>query len=107
MEKPTFVRKNTPEHLPLLHPISPRHDLKNSKKKRKPIGRVRSFLSVDLFDNADKILIEGDLMKFKPGISLNFIPRYVQISQRGFRYFKNKHDAFRGKPIIVFRKKII
>ena len=46
-------------------------------------------------------------MKFKPGISQNFIPRYVQISQRAFRYFKNKYEAKAGKPIVAFRKKII
>ena len=46
-------------------------------------------------------------MKFKPGISQNFIPRYVQISQRAFRYFKNKYEAKTGKPIVAFRKRII
>ena len=46
-------------------------------------------------------------MKFKPGISLNFIPRYVQISKRAFRYYKNIQDSFHGKPIVAFRKKII
>ena len=38
---------------------------------------------------------------------MNFIPRFVQISQRAFRYFKNEQDAAKGKPIVAFRKKII
>ena len=40
-----------------------------------------SVVSVDLFTTGkDDIILEGELYKFKPGISQNFIPRYVQIS---------------------------
>ena len=46
-------------------------------------------------------------MKFKPGLTVNFIPRYVQISKRAFRYFKSEKDAFSGKPLVSIRKKII
>lgn len=46
-------------------------------------------------------------MKFKPGLSANFISRYVQISQRAFRYFRNRYEAKTGRPIVAFRKKII
>ena len=46
-------------------------------------------------------------MKFKPGFSLNFIPRYVQISERAFRYYKTKQEASKGKPIVAIRKEII
>ena len=46
-------------------------------------------------------------MKFKPGLSLNFIPRYVQISRRAFRYFKNKSESYAGKPIVSIRKTIV
>jgi len=46
-------------------------------------------------------------MKFKPGLSANFMNRYVQISLRAFRYFRNRFDANTGKPIVAFRKKII
>lgn len=61
------------------------------------------------FDEAkDPILPggEGDLWKFKPGISANFISRYVQISGRAFRYFKNRGSKY-GKPLVVFPKRII
>ena len=69
---------------------------------------VHSVVSVDLFkDGKDEIILEGELYKFKPGISQNFIPRYVQISHRAFRYFKNRYEAGSGKPIVAFRKKII
>ena len=67
-----------------------------------------SVMSVDLFKSGkDDIIMEGELMKFKPGISQNFIPRYVQISKRAFRYFKNRYEAKAGKPIVAFRKRII
>ena len=37
-----------------------------------------SVASEDLFaDGIDNILFQGELMKFKPGISSNFISRYV------------------------------
>ena len=58
-------------------------------------------------EGKDDIILEGELMKFKPGLTVNFIPRYVQISKRAFRYFKNKTESFAGKPIVCFRKSII
>ena len=49
-----------------------------------------SVVSEDLFaEGVDDILYEGELMKFKPGFSHNFVSRYVQISLRAFRYFRN------------------
>ena len=62
----------------------------------------------DLFKSGyDDIVYEGELMKFKPGLSQNFVSRYVQISQRAFRYFRNQYDAVSGRPIVSFRKQIV
>lgn len=33
--------------------------------------------------------------------------RYVQVSERAFRYFKDKTSSENGKPLVAFRKKII
>ena len=55
----------------------------------------------------DNIVFEGFLYKFKPGLSSNFVKRYVQISERAFRYFKDKASSQNGKPLVAFRKKII
>ena len=33
--------------------------------------------------------------------------RYVQISRKAFRYFKNKFHTAGGKPLVAFRKRII
>jgi hypothetical protein len=46
-------------------------------------------------------------MKFKPGLTNNFIKRYVQISKKAFRYFENEYRSHNGKPIVCFRKDII
>ena len=67
-----------------------------------------SVISEDLFaEGVDDILYEGELMKFKPGFSQNFVSRYVQISLRAFRYFRNQYNAIKLEPIVAFRKRII
>ena len=68
-----------------------------------------SVISDDLFKaGTDDIIFEGELMKFKPGLSANFISRYIQISKRAFRYFKSRLDAQTGrKPLVNFRNNII
>ena len=67
-----------------------------------------SVQSHELFEEGkDDIVYEGELMKFKPGLTINFIPRYVQISKRAFRYFRNKSDSYTGRPIASIRKAII
>ena len=67
-----------------------------------------SVRSHELFEEGkDDIIWEGELMKFKPGLTVNFIPRYVQISKRAVRYFKSQKEAFAGKPLVSIRKKII
>ena len=67
-----------------------------------------SVADEDLFDtDKDRIIFEGEVMKFKPGISCNFISRYVQISERAFRYYRSKNAIYTGKPIVAFRKRLI
>ena len=46
-------------------------------------------------------------MKFKPGLTVNFIPRYVQISHRAIRYFRNKQESYNGKPIVSIRRTVV
>lgn len=56
--------------------------MSQGSKGRKSLKSLNdSVRSGDLFTaGKDDIIMEGELMKFKPGISQNFIPRYVQIS---------------------------
>ena len=68
-----------------------------------------SVISEDLFKSGkDDIIYEGPIFKFKPGLTNNFIERYVQISQRAFRYYRNIFDAKGGnKPLVAFRRSLI
>lgn len=64
--------------------------------------------SNQLFETGfDDIIFAGTLYKFKPGLSSNFVSRYVQVSKRAFRYFKDKKAAIVGKPLVSFRKHIL
>ena len=36
---------------------------------------------------------EGELVKFKPGIEKNFIPRWLQLTTRAFRYYTNHYNS--------------
>ena len=57
----------------------------------------------ELWDPKDPILLEGELYRYKPGLELNYISRWWQITTKVFRVYKNKMSAkgFIDKPIIV------
>ena len=46
-------------------------------------------------------------MRFKPGITKNFIEVFVQVSKRAFRYYRNATDRHTRKPLVTFRKRKI
>ena len=46
-----------------------------------------------VIDPDEEILLEGEIVKFKPGIERNFISRWVQLSTRSFRYYKNHYHS--------------
>lgn len=63
-------------------PVSePRRTVKFPDNVSDRSGRYSNADSVatqDLFtDGQDKIIYQGELMKFKPGLSCNFVSRYV------------------------------
>jgi hypothetical protein len=68
-------------------------------KKTKPPRTKTPTVEVDLQPNIYEIVIdpdeevhyEGELSKFKPGIEKNFITRWLQLSTRSFRYYKNHY----------------
>lgn len=67
-----------------------------------------TVLSVDLFKpGRDDVLLEGYLYKFKPGLSTNFVQRYVQLSSCAFRYFKNEQASKTSVPLVSFRKRVL
>lgn len=46
-----------------------------------------------VIDPEEEVLYEGELSKFKPGIEKNFIARWLQLSTRSFRYYKNHYHS--------------
>lgn len=67
-----------------------------------------SVCSDDLFkEGIDDIIFQGNVYKFHPGLSSNFIQRWVQISRRAFRYFKDRSYIDTKKPLVSFRKSLI
>jgi hypothetical protein len=38
----------------------------------------------------DPLLFQGELMKLKPGVKTEFQPRWIQITNRSLRYYKNR-----------------
>ena len=46
-----------------------------------------------VIDPDEEIIREGEIVKFKPGIEKNFISRWIQLSTRSFRYYKNHYHS--------------
>lgn len=46
-----------------------------------------------VIDPDEEVMFEGELSKFKPGIEKNFITRWLQVSTRSFRYYKNHYHS--------------
>lgn len=51
----------------------------------------------------DLVLFEGEINKYKPGISIQYISRWGQVTKNEFMYFKNQWAAtcWLRKPIVV------
>ena len=59
----------------------------------KPMKVPNPYLEVDLVDPTDPILFQGELQKYKPGFSGTFIDRWVQVTNKAFRYFQSKPSS--------------
>jgi hypothetical protein len=44
-------------------------------------------------DPEDEVVMEAELLKFKPGFEKNFIDRWIQLSTRSLRYYKNHYHS--------------
>ena len=62
-----------------------------------------AFIDEWLVDPNDPVIIEREVMKFKPGISQNYISRWVQITKKAFRYYWNYYHSASGfaKPLVA------
>ena len=41
----------------------------------------------------DHLVCQGKLLRFRPGIEKDFVPRWVQLTRKDFRYFENSLRA--------------
>lgn len=57
----------------------------------------------ELCDPNDKVVFEGELYKYKPGIDTMYITRWCQLTKNVVRIYKNQMAAkgFTGKPILA------
>lgn len=60
-------------------------------------------LDEKLVDPNDPVMIEREIMKFKPGLSQNYISRWMQITKKAFRYYRNYYHSASGfaKPLVA------
>ena len=47
----------------------------------------------------EQIIVEGEILRFKPGIQKDFVPRWVQLTNKCFRYFENKNKVMRDSAL--------
>lgn len=61
------------------------------------------YESIDLCDPNDEVLFQGELMKYKAGYNPTFINRWVQVTEKGFKYFKSRCNAITccHKPLMA------
>ena len=54
-------------------------------------------------DPKKTVLAERELMKFKPGMTMNYLSRWVQLTEDVFRYYRNYYHSVSSfsKPLIA------
>ena len=75
------------------------------RTRGKRIMKIEDILRTSLIESqaSDTIIFESELMKYKPGLSINFISRWCQVTKSQFMYFKNQWAAncWLVKPIMI------
>jgi hypothetical protein len=55
-----------------------------------------------IFNKPDMVILEGELMKYKPGIQHTYVKRWVRVTAKHFQYFKTRWGAncWDDKPLL-------
>ena len=75
------------------------NSIKSNLKSRKRNGsnQISLFRSVQEYskveDNEGSIIYEGELLKYRPGISKDYTPRWCRLTLEGFAYYKTQWAA--------------
>ena len=91
---------------PMKDPSLKSSHFKESEKAKKVKSTRRIKLEQDNFtievDKSEDLLLKGDLLRFHPGISYNFIRRSIFLTEGTFRYYKNLcHSIFQENTPLV------
>lgn len=100
--KPQSVRlKAERAHPQPTHPTesSQRHSNTSTSYREEPTAA----LSLTDPSSQSEIWMEGELLKYKPGLSTNFVSRWCQVTANHFRYYRNQWHArvWEHKPIFA------
>lgn len=69
----------------------------SKQNKRNDSYQISLFRSVQEYskeeDDISQIIFEGELLKYRPGISTEYTPRWCRLTYEGFAYYKNQWTA--------------
>lgn len=60
---------------------------------REEVKLPPQYESIDLNDPNDEVLFQGELVKFKAGYNPAFLNRWLQVTEKAFKYYKNRCNA--------------
>ena len=70
-----------------------------------------NYAEIDLYNENEAIIFEGELMKFKPGYTGTFVSRYIQVTETAIRVYRNRafalsqgHRPLLAIPVEAFLK---
>ncbi len=54
-----------------------------------------------LSEDADEPILEGEMLKYKPGLTVSFIKRWAQVTRREFKYYTSRYHSaeWLAKPL--------
>jgi PH domain len=69
----------------------------SKKSKTQDSLQISLFRSVQDYskeeDDLESIIFEGEILKYRPGISQEYTPRWCRLTYQGFAYYKNQWSA--------------
>ena len=68
---------------------------------REEVKLPPQYEAIDLNDPNDEVLFQGELVKYKAGLNPSYLNRWVQVTEKSFRYFKGRCNAITccNKPL--------
>jgi hypothetical protein len=88
-----------------------------SRNKKRDTEQIKKLISTDIYRKVlddkgirrdlikplDIVVMEGELIKWHPGMEFTYIKRWVQVTKREIRWFKSKLKAYAWKSKPIFK----